>query len=155
MDNVNFFLNLLRCQVSDETDVAGKLEDLILLMDRAESVTSPTGPPGSSTAPNKSGVTRSSSKDLSGTLKNLRRLDQVMTCKNTIRIFPSSYLESKSSCFANLVVDEVLSMDPTADEDYERHFESLTSDGSGDVDGECYDRSLQSPFNGYHGGYLP
>jgi hypothetical protein len=47
-------------------------------------------------------------------------------------------------------------MDPTADEDYERHFESLTSDSSsGDVDADCYDRSLHSPFNGYHGGYLP
>ena len=72
-----------RCQVSDETDVASKLEDLILQMHHAEAIASPTA--GSETGAGKGGpstaAVRSPSKDLSGTLKNLCLLDRVMTCK--------------------------------------------------------------------------
>ncbi|CAG0915385.1 unnamed protein product [Notodromas monacha] len=108
-DRAKKVLEKLKCQVSDETDVAGKLEDLILVMDSAEA----SSPVGNASKP------RSSSKDLSGTLKNLRRLEQVMT-----------------------LVDEVLSMDPTTD-DYERRLEV-----SGDYDDDETAHAAYNGYHG-------
>ncbi|CAG0885519.1 unnamed protein product [Cyprideis torosa] len=86
-------LEKLSVQLSDETEVASKIEDLLFTLESGLG------------SPSRSVPSNTASKDMTNTLKNLKRMEAVLA-----------------------VVDEVLSMDPTADDD----------------DGE------EAHYNGYH-----